>query len=49
MNIRKEELEFKTKSAIGIGRFLTQKIICPEKMEKLISHEVHGASFDTSK
>jgi hypothetical protein len=31
------------------GRFLTQKLIKPNKIEKLIQHDVHGANFRTLK
>jgi hypothetical protein len=47
MRIGTEVLEFKTKTAVGIGRFLTQKIVRPQKIEKLMQHNVHGASFNT--
>jgi hypothetical protein len=43
------ELEYKTKTAVGIGRFPTQKIIRQEKIEKLMNYEVHGASYTTFK
>jgi hypothetical protein len=49
MIVRSRELELKTKTAVGIGRFLTQKIVRGKKFEKLIEHEVHGASFTTLK
>jgi hypothetical protein len=49
MIVKKGGSEFKTKSAAGIGRFLTQKIVRSEKYEKLIGHEVRGASFKTLK
>jgi hypothetical protein len=49
MYLGKDESELKTRSAAGIGRFLTQKIIRSEKYEKLIQHEVHGARFTTLK
>jgi hypothetical protein len=39
--------EQKTNSAIGIGRFLTQKVVRPDKYRKLIAHQVHGASYTT--
>jgi hypothetical protein len=43
------ESEFKTKTMVDVSRFLTQKIVRMEKIEKLIKHEVHGASFTTFK
>jgi hypothetical protein len=49
MIVRSGELELKTKTAVGIGRFLTQKLIRVQKIQKLIEHEVHGASFTTLK
>jgi hypothetical protein len=38
---------YKTRSAEGISRFLTQKVIRQEKYKKLITHEVHGATYTT--
>jgi hypothetical protein len=49
MGLKGQELEYKTKTAVGIGRFLTQKILRPDKIEKLIQHPCHGASFTTLK
>jgi hypothetical protein len=49
MIVKKGASELKTKTAVGIGRFLTQTIIRAEKIEKLIEHEVHGATFSTLK
>jgi uncharacterized C2H2 Zn-finger protein len=49
MIVTKEALEFKTKTAVGIGRFLTQKIVRPSKLTKLMTHAVHGASYGTLK
>jgi hypothetical protein len=43
------ESEHKTKTAVGIGRFLTQGIIRTGKITKLIAHGVRGASFTTLK
>jgi hypothetical protein len=34
---------------VDICRFLTQEVIQKNKIEKLIEHEVHGASFTTLK
>lgn len=45
MIMKIEKSEFQTKTVIGVGRFLTQKIIRVDKIEKLIGHEVHGANF----
>jgi hypothetical protein len=49
MVVKTEESEFKTKTPVGIGRFLTQKVIRPNQIKKLIEHETHGASFITLK
>jgi hypothetical protein len=49
LRVTKEALELKTKTAVGIGRFLTQKIVRPAKFNKLMTHAVHGASFVTLK
>jgi hypothetical protein len=43
------ELELKTTTAVGIGRFLIQKLIKGNKIKKLIQQEVHEASFTTLK
>jgi hypothetical protein len=43
------ESTFKTKTAVGIGRFLTQKPVRGKKFGKLIQHEIHGASYTTLK
>jgi hypothetical protein len=43
------EIKTKTKTAVGIGRFLTQKLVRAKKIEKLVQHKVHGASFITLK
>jgi hypothetical protein len=37
--------EDKTRTAVGIDHFLTQKIIRQQKIEKLMNHQVYGASF----
>jgi hypothetical protein len=44
MIVKTEESEYKTRTAMGIGRFLTQKVIRPDKFRKLIGHEVHGVT-----
>jgi ribosomal protein L27 len=43
------EIKTKTKTVVGIGRFLTQKLGRAKKIEKLVEHKVHGASFTTLK
>jgi hypothetical protein len=47
MVVATPESEQKVKSAIGIGHFLTQRVVRPEKLKKLIAKEVHGASYTT--
>jgi hypothetical protein len=47
--IKAEESEMKTNSAVGIGRFLTQKVIRPQKIKSLLEKEKHGATFETLK
>jgi hypothetical protein len=49
MVVKTEESELQISSAVGIGRFLTQKVIRPGKCNKLIEHKVHGASYTTLK
>jgi hypothetical protein len=49
MVLKGQELEYKTKTAVGVGRFLTQKILRPDKIEKLIQHPCQGAIFITLK
>jgi hypothetical protein len=49
MIVKTEESEFKTRTAVGIGRFLTQKVIRSDKYKQLITHEVHRASYTTLK
>jgi hypothetical protein len=39
--------EKQTDAAVGIGHYLTQKIVRPQKFEKLMSKEKHGATFVT--
>jgi hypothetical protein len=41
MILKGQELEYKTKTAVGIGRFLTHRILRPDKIEKLIQHPCH--------
>jgi hypothetical protein len=43
------ELEYKTKTAVGISRFLTHKIIRQEEIEKPMNDEGHEASYTTLK
>jgi hypothetical protein len=47
--VKSEELELETTTAVRIGRFLTQKVIRPKKINKLIEHQLHGASYTTLK
>jgi hypothetical protein len=47
--IKAEESEMKTNSAVGIGRFLTQKVIRPQKIKRLLEKEKHGATFEMLK
>jgi hypothetical protein len=49
MIVKTEESEYKTRTAMGIGRFLTQKVSRPDKFRKLIGHEGHGATYTTLK
>jgi hypothetical protein len=49
MMITTAESEHKTKTATGIGRYLTQKIIRKNKIDKLMQYKVHGASYSTLK
>jgi hypothetical protein len=47
MVVRTDTSKHKTKIAVGIGRFLTQKVIRPQKLDSLLQHEVHGATYTT--
>jgi hypothetical protein len=47
MAMRTDTSEYKTKIAVCIGRFLTQKVIRPQKLDSLLRQEVHGANFAT--
>jgi hypothetical protein len=47
--MKTEESEIRTRTAMGIGHFLTQNVIRPDKFRKLIAHEVHGATYTTLK
>jgi hypothetical protein len=49
MTIGAGESEFDTKTAVGIGRILTQKVIRTKKITDLMKLEVHGANFKTLK
>jgi 5-keto 4-deoxyuronate isomerase len=49
MLVKTEESELITKTAVGIGRFLTQKVVRPDMYKKLITHEVDGATYTTLK
>jgi hypothetical protein len=43
--VRTDTSKYKTKIAVGISRFLTQKVIWPRKLNSLLRYEVHGASL----
>jgi hypothetical protein len=47
--LKTPESEYQTKSALGVGRFLTRKIIRPDKYRKLVAHPVLGATYTTLK
>jgi hypothetical protein len=47
MVIKANELEKKTNSAVGIGCYLTQKVVRPRTIEILLRKEKHGATFTT--
>jgi hypothetical protein len=47
MVVKTEGSELQISSAVGIGRFLTQKVIRPSRYNKLIEHKVHGATYTT--
>jgi hypothetical protein len=47
MRIKANRLEKKTNSAIGIGRYLTEKAVRPRKIQILLKKEKHGAIFAT--
>jgi hypothetical protein len=49
MVLGREGSEYKTTNPAGIGRFLTQRIIRPRLAQKVMEHELHGASFSTLK
>jgi hypothetical protein len=49
MIIKTEESEMKTNLAIGIGRFLTQKVVRSRKIKSLLEKLKHGAMFATLK
>jgi hypothetical protein len=42
-----EKSEMKINSAVGIGRFLTQKVARPQKIKSFLAKEKHGARFAT--
>jgi hypothetical protein len=46
MNAEENEDHIK-RDEVGIGRYLTQSIIRPREYQKLISREMHGATFVT--
>jgi hypothetical protein len=47
--IKTEESKKKINSAVGIGRFLTQKVVRRRKIESLLGKLKHGATFATLK
>jgi hypothetical protein len=47
ITLKATESEKRTCSAIGVGRYLTQKVIRPRKLERLLAKEKHGATFPT--
>jgi hypothetical protein len=49
MILKESEFEDQTKTAVGIGRFLIQKILRSDEIEKLIEDKCHGACFTTLK
>jgi hypothetical protein len=49
MIVKTEEFGLETTTAVVIGRFLTQKVIRPKKIDMLIEHQHHGASSTTLK
>jgi ureidoglycolate hydrolase len=49
MVLKGQELEYNSKTAVSVGRFRAQKILGPDKIEKLIQHPCHGGSFITLK
>jgi hypothetical protein len=49
MMIKTKGSEFKKVTVTNIGRFLTQKVIRPQKITSLLQKEKHGATFETLK
>jgi hypothetical protein len=49
MVIETRESEIKTNIATGIGCFLIQKVVRPQKTASLLTKEKHGATFETLK
>jgi hypothetical protein len=49
MLARMNKSEFKNKTAVDLGRFLTQRVIRRDKFAKLVEHKVHGATYTTLK
>jgi hypothetical protein len=49
MIVKTEKSELKTKTAVGIGCCLTQKVIRSDIQKKLIGYEIHGANYTTLK
>jgi hypothetical protein len=47
--VKTGEAAYETRRAKGVRRFQTQKVIRPDKLRKLIGHNVHGALFTALK
>jgi hypothetical protein len=47
MQLKNQESGYKTRTGIGIGHYLSQKILRLEKRMKLLEHKCHAASFTT--
>jgi hypothetical protein len=47
MQLKTAELELKTKTKVGIGRYFTQKVIQKAQIEGLLQHPQHGAQYAT--
>jgi hypothetical protein len=45
--VKIEVLDYKTTAVVRVGRFLTQELIRPQKLNSLFHHEAHEASFTT--
>jgi hypothetical protein len=49
MIVTTKESQYKTRRAMEIDRFLTQKVIRRDKFRKLMGHEAHGGTYTTLK